>query len=59
MFVDIKFAHNIYVDKLLILKWQIKIRTNCMSADTPLNCFENAKAAVMQRQMSTEVFTIK
>lgn len=46
VFVDIKFAHSIYVDKLLTFKLKIKIRTNCLSADIPLNCFENYKAAV-------------
>lgn len=35
-----------YICRIVINKWQIKIRTNCFSADTPSNSFENDIAAV-------------
>jgi len=35
-----------YICRKAINKWQIKMRTNCFSVDTPLNSFENDKAAV-------------
>jgi hypothetical protein len=35
-----------YVCRIAINKLQIKMRTNCFGADTPLNSFENDKAAV-------------
>ena len=36
--------------RIAITKWQTKMRTNCFSADMPLNSFVNDKAAAMNSE---------